>query len=71
MPLPLPRGKRLNAAFQPKESATYTVATAPTAADNDGRVIYVSNGSAGAPCAAVSNGTAWKVIALGATISAT
>ena len=37
----------------------YTVATAPAAASNTGRIIYVSNGAAGNPCTAVSNGTNW------------
>jgi hypothetical protein len=36
-----------------------------------GDVVYCSNGAAGNPCVAVYNGTAWKVVALGATISAT
>ena len=39
---------------------TYTVATAPdAAAAGAGAVIYVSNGAAGAPTLAVSNGTDW------------
>jgi hypothetical protein len=37
----------------------YTVATAPSAAGMTGTIIYVSNGLAGAPCIAVSNGTNW------------
>lgn len=37
----------------------YTVATAPSAADLTGTVIYVSDGLAGDPCLAVSNGTDW------------
>jgi hypothetical protein len=37
----------------------YTVATAPTATGVTGTLIYVSNGLAGAPCVAVSNGTNW------------
>ena len=46
----------------------YTVATAPSNGTT-GRVIYVSDGNLGSPCLAVDNGTAWKVVALGATIS--
>ena len=46
----------------------YTVSNAPTNGTT-GRVIYVSNGDVGAPCLAVDNGSAWKVVALGATIS--
>jgi hypothetical protein len=38
---------------------TYTVATAPSAAGLTGTLIYVSNGLAGAPTVAVSNGTDW------------
>jgi hypothetical protein len=56
--------------YQPKTGNTYTVSTLPAAASNVGRVVYVSNGSAGSPCAAISNGTVYKVIALGATVAA-
>jgi len=49
--------------------SNYTFATVPTAATNAGRVIYVSDGSAGSPCAAISNGTNWLVISLGSAIS--
>jgi len=50
----------------------YTVATLPTAqASNTGLVFYCTNGDAGSPCLAVSNGTNWKVVAFGATVSAT
>lgn len=38
---------------------TYTVASAPSATGLTGTIIYVSNGLAGAPCVAVSNGTNW------------
>jgi len=38
---------------------TYTVATAPAATDIAGSLIYVSDGLAGAPCVAVSDGTDW------------
>jgi len=47
--------------------ATYTVTTAPTG--SVGEIIYVTNGDAGSPCLAVHNGTDWKVVSLGATIS--
>lgn len=50
---------------------TYTVATAPSASTaGAGAIIYVSNGLAGAPTVAVSDGTNWKSAA-GTTISAT
>ena len=34
-----------------------------------GAVVYCTNGDSGSPCLAVSNGLAWKRLALGATIS--
>lgn len=37
----------------------YTVAGVPAAAGNTGKLIYVSNGAAGAPVVAFSNGTNW------------
>lgn len=49
---------------------SYTVATAPAAASNGGKLIYVSNGAAGSPCLAYSNGTDWLRITLGAAIAA-
>lgn len=58
-------------AAQPKTGNTFAVAGLPAAASNVGRVVYCSNGSAGSPCAAISDGTDWKVVALGATVSAT
>ena len=47
----------------------FTVATAPAATGLTGALIYVSNGRAGAPCVAVSNGTNW-ISPAGITISA-
>lgn len=35
-----------------------------------GAVVYCSNGAAGSPCLAVSNGTSWLRIALGAAVAA-
>lgn len=49
---------------------TYTVATAPAATSLTGTIIYVSNGRAGLPTIAVSNGTNW-ISSAGITISAT
>ncbi len=37
----------------------YTVDTAPSAASITGTIVYVSDGLAGAPCLAVSDGTDW------------
>ena len=50
---------------------TYTVATAPSAASIAGTTIYVSNGAAGSPVLAFSDGTNWKRVDTLATISAT
>lgn len=49
---------------------TYTVASAPSAATaGAGTIIYVSDGLAGAPTVAVSDGTNW-ISAAGTTIAA-
>lgn len=58
---------------RPVRLPSYTVATAPAAAFETatGSVIYVSDGDAGNPCLAVSNGTSWLRVSLGAAISAT
>jgi hypothetical protein len=50
-------------------SQTVSALTALTSTAGD--IAYCSNGDSGSPCFAVYNGTAWKRIALGATISAT
>lgn len=55
----------------PFELESYTVAGAPAASSYANHIIYVSNGDAGSPCLAVSNGTNWLRVSLGATISAT
>lgn len=49
---------------------TYTVATVPAAAANARVLIYVSNGAAGAPVVAFSDGTNWKRVDSLANISA-
>jgi hypothetical protein len=49
---------------------TYTVATAPAAASNARTLIYVSNGAAGSPCVAFSNGTNWLRVDTLAAIAA-
>ena len=61
-----PRGNQITKALtlQP-----YTVATLPPAAGNLGRLISVSNGAAGQPCLAFSNGTAWVRVLLGAAVA--
>jgi hypothetical protein len=47
----------------------FTVATAPAATGLNGTLIYVSNGLAGAPTIAVSDGTDW-ISAAGTAIAA-
>ena len=46
----------------------YNVAGVPSAASG-GKLIWVTDGNSGAPTVAVSDGSNWKVIAFGATIS--
>ncbi len=46
----------------------YSVSSAPSNSP-EGQLIYVSDGDGGNPCLAVGNGSAWKRVALGATIS--
>lgn len=48
----------------------YTVATVPDATKHTGAIIYVSNGAAGSPILAFSDGTNWKRSDTGATIAA-
>lgn len=48
----------------------YTVAAVPAAASNTGALIYVSNGAAGSPVVAFSNGTNWLRVDTLAAISA-
>lgn len=53
--------------------SSYTVAELTDdypASSHPNAIVYCSNGDAGSPCLAVSNGTAWKRIALGATVAA-
>lgn len=47
----------------------YTVATVPAAATHKNRLVYVSNGAAGQPCLAYSNGTNWLRVVFGAAIA--
>lgn len=51
-------------------SETFTVATVPSAADNTAGMIYVSNGAAGAPIIAFSNGSNWLRVDTRTAISA-
>ena len=63
--------EHLNSLLAPAVVPTFTVATLPSAATYKGQILQCSNGSAGSNCLAWSDGTNWKVIALGATCSAT
>lgn len=49
--------------------SSYTVATVPAVAEHKGRVIHVSDGNAGSPCLAYSDGTSWLRIAFGAAVA--
>ena len=51
--------------------ASYAVADLPAAGDdNVGQIVYVSNGAAGSPILAFSDGTNWKRSDTGATVAA-
>ncbi len=50
---------------------SFAVSALPTASNYTGHVVYCTDGDTGSACLAVSNGTNWKVVALGATVSAT
>ena len=50
------------------QTKSYTVAGVPSAADNTGQIIFVSDESGG-PTIAFSNGTNWLRVIDGATIS--
>jgi hypothetical protein len=47
----------------------FTVATLPDAAANHDKVIYVSDGNAGAACLAYSDGAHWLRILLGLAVA--
>lgn len=53
----------------PAQLNAVTVANAPPAAEYLGCILYVSNGAAGAPILAFSDGTNWKRSDTGATIA--
>lgn len=56
---------------QPISLASYTVASAPSAAAHSGGMIYVSNGAAGSPVLSFSNGLNWLRCDTRTAISAT
>lgn len=49
---------------------SFAVADLPDAAENEGRLVHCSDGAAGSPCLAHSNGTDWLRITLGAAVAA-
>ncbi|WP_024278623.1 hypothetical protein [Xanthobacter sp. 126] len=58
------------AGTDPVALPTFTVATAPAAASFAASLIYVSDGAAGSPIVAYSDGANWKRVDTGATIAA-
>jgi len=48
---------------------SYAVASLPSAG-TAGRIVFCTDGDSGSKCLAVDDGTAWKRVALGATVSA-
>ncbi len=61
--------ENINTTLEPIPLASYLLADLPSAVANPYAVVYCLNGNAGSACVAVSNGTNWKVVALGATVS--
>lgn len=57
--------------LRPTKLLSCTVATAPSAGNYVGHIIYVSNGAAGYPTVAVSDGSNWKRLDTLTNISAT
>lgn len=49
---------------------SYAVSALPTAG-TAGRIVFSTDGDSGSKCLAVDDGTNWKRVALGATVSAT
>lgn len=57
-------------AKQPLTGNTFDVAGLPAAASNVGRAVYCSDGAGGSPCLAISDGTDWLRVTLGAAVAA-
>lgn len=53
----------------PGPANSFTVATVPDAEANTGRLIWVTDGNAGEPCPAISDGLDWLVVTLGTAIA--
>jgi hypothetical protein len=48
---------------------SFAVAALPAAASHTGKLVHCTNGAAGSPCLAYSNGTDWLRIVLGAAVA--
>ena len=59
----------VNAVISNTALGPFTVATVPPAVLFTGRLIWVTNGNAGSPTPAISDGTHWNVIAMGSPIA--
>jgi hypothetical protein len=59
----------LDDTLEPVALKSYLLADLPSAVTYAYSAVYCLNGNAGAACVAVSDGTNWKVVALGATVS--
>lgn len=57
-------------ATSPVVLPSFAVADLPDAGDYTNGVVVCSDGAAGSPCLAVSDGTNWKQVAIGANVSA-
>ena len=58
-----------NALLDAVTADKFAVAGLPDATKHEGKIIYVSNGAAGEPRLAYSNGTNWLRITLGAAVA--
>jgi hypothetical protein len=66
----LARGKTGTRSINASKALTSsTVAALPAASANTGRLLYCTNGAAGSPCLAYSNGTSWLRVLLGAAVA--
>jgi hypothetical protein len=59
----------IEASLATLNARSFAVADLPDASLFTGKVIYCADGAAGSPCAAISNGTNWLRITLGAAVA--
>ncbi|MGX1690740.1 hypothetical protein [Brevundimonas naejangsanensis] len=57
--------------YGPLQLKSYSINQLPLAANHNQSIVYCSNGDAGAPCLAYSNGASWLRIPLGAVVALT